>query len=240
MSKILCFDFGNSRLKCGIMENGSFQEEIVLDGLPEEMRQLLEQHRPDKTILASVIHHDPEVEDILSGYGHFHKVTSGSKLRVTVPSRTEKSVGADRWAMLTGAVDAFPRQHNLVIGMGSCITYNFVNKFGQFLGGAISPGLNMRLKSLHQFTANLPVVEPKWNLPLIGYDTTTNILSGVILGIVKEIDGFIDDYSLKYTKFNILLTGGDLSFFVSHFKNKIVADPYLMYKGLYLIGEDNA
>jgi type III pantothenate kinase len=157
-----------------------------------------------------------------------------------VPSGQERTVGSDRWAMLVGAVNLFPKQHNLIIGLGSCITFNFVNKFNQFLGGAISPGLNMRLKSLQHYTAQLPLIEPDWNFPLIGYDTRTNILSGVIGGMSKEIDGVVDEYKTKYNKFNVLLTGGDLPFFASHIKNKIFSDPYLIYKGLYLISEKNA
>jgi type III pantothenate kinase len=74
--------------------------------------------------------------------------------------------------------------------------------------GAFSPGMEMRFKSLHTFTALLPLVEKDWNLPLVGYDTRTNILSGVILGMAKEIDGMIDAYAERYGNFNVLLTGG--------------------------------
>ena len=97
----------------------------------------------------------------------------------------------------------------------------------------------MRFKSLHNFTAKLPLVKKDWNLSLIGYDTRTNILSGVILGMAKEIDGMIEFYDEKYNNFNVLLTGGDTPFFVYHLKNKIFADPNLIYKGLYAISEHN-
>jgi type III pantothenate kinase len=99
--------------------------------------------------------------------------------------------------------------------------------------------MEMRFKSLHTFTALLPLVEKDWNLPLVGYDTRTNILSGVILGMAKEIDGMIDAYAEKYGNFNVLLTGGDAPYFVYHLKNKIFADPNLIYKGLYAISEVN-
>jgi type III pantothenate kinase len=148
-------------------------------------------------------------------------------------------IGADRLALSAAAVYFFPKQHNLVIGMGSCITYNFINADHEFLGGGISPGMEMRFKSLHTFTALLPLVEKDWNLPLVGYDTRTNILSGVILGMAKEIDGMIDAYAEKYGNFNVLLTGGDAPYFVYHLKNKIFADPNLIYKGLYAISEVN-
>lgn len=238
--KTLCFDFGNSRLKCGIMVNGNCEEERILEGGAEEITQLLNEFSPDRTVLASVINHDAAIETLLHDYGPFLKIGPDTKFSITVPSGQAKTVGADRWAMLEAAVHKYPKQHNLIIGLGSCITFNFVDKFNQFLGGAISPGLYMRLKSLNQFTAGLPLVQPDWNFPLIGYDTKTNILSGVILGMVKEIDGIIDMYKPKYSKFNVLLTGGDLPFFVPHLKNKIFADPFLIYKGLYLISQENA
>ncbi len=78
-----------------------------------------------------------------------------------------------------------------------------------------------------------------WNFPLIGYDTNTNILSGVLQGMASEIDGIIDEYKKKFEKFNVLLTGGDTANFVRHLKNKIFADPYLILKGLYAISKYN-
>jgi type III pantothenate kinase len=92
---------------------------------------------------------------------------------------------------------------------------------------------------MNHYTAKLPVVKADSNVPLIGYDTTTNILSGVILGIVYELTGFIDEYASKFDNFNVLLTGGDISHLASHFKNKIFADPDLIFKGLYAISETN-
>jgi type III pantothenate kinase len=115
-----------------------------------------------------------------------------------------------------------------------------VNKFHEFLGGSISPGLEMRFRAMHEFTAKLPLVKPDWNFPLVGYDTRTNMLSGVILGMSKEIDGMIDAYAEKYNHCNVLLTGGDQDFFLPHLRNKIIPDPYLLYKGLYAICEHNS
>ncbi len=129
--------------------------------------------------------------------------------------------------------------NNLVIGLGSAITYNYVNKYREFIGGGISPGMEMRFKSLNAFTARLPLVTADWNFPLAGYDTRTNILSGVILGMAKEIDGIIGAYEEKYDNFNVLLSGGDSAYFTRHLKRNIFADPYLIYRGLYAISEFN-
>ena len=92
---------------------------------------------------------------------------------------------------------------------------------------------------MHEFTAKLPLGKGNWNVPLVGYDTKTNLQSGVILGMAKEIDGIIDAYAERYGNFNVLLTGGDIGLFEPHLKNKIFADPDLIFKGLYAISQIN-
>ncbi|MCW3106249.1 MAG: type pantothenate kinase [Segetibacter sp.] len=236
----LCFDFGNTRLKCAIFINRDFAEEVILqDDSVEEIEKVLEKYQPQRAILSSVIAHNPAIEEVLAEKTAFHKLSYSSKLPITSPVGKPNTIGADRLAMVVAAVDLFPRQHNLVIGLGTCITYNFVNKYNQFIGGSISPGMEMRFKSLQYYTAMLPLVEADWNFPLLGYDTKTNIQSGVIAGMAKEIDGIIDLYKEKFTNFNVHLTGGDIAIFGALLKNKIFADPSLIYKGLYAISEYN-
>lgn len=236
----LCFDFGNTRLKCAVFVNKDFAEEVVLpNDSVEEMENLIEKFHPHRSILSSVIDHNPELEEVLRQKTLFHKLSYDSKLPITSPVGKPHTIGADRLAMVVAVVDLYPNQHNLVIGLGTCITYNFVNKYHQFIGGSISPGMEMRFKSLEYYTAKLPYIQPDWNFPLLGYDTKTNIQSGVIAGMSKEIDGIIDLYKEKYGNFNVHLTGGDISWFAPLLKNKIFADPSLIYKGLYAISEYN-
>ncbi len=240
MSTTLCFDFGNTRLKVAVFRDGDMKEVRVLESdSPEVILHLLEELRPENSILSSVIDHNEEIEKLLASKTKFHKLDHLSKIPFTTPVGKPETIGADRLALCAAAVHLFPGAHNLVIGLGTCITYNFVNKYHEFLGGSISPGMEIRLRSLQEFTAKLPLVKADWNFPLIGYDTRTNILSGVIMGMAREIDGTIDLYKEKYGNFNVLLTGGDTPHFVSYFKNKIFADPDLLFKGLYAIGEKN-
>jgi type III pantothenate kinase len=240
MATTLCFDFGNTRLKCAVFSDGVFLEEQVLENDSEEtIRALLERYHPDRSILSSVIHHNPALEALLQSSTRFHKLDHHSKVPVTTPVGKPDTIGADRLALVVAAVTLFPGKNNLVIGLGSAITYNYVNKYREFIGGGISPGMEMRLRSLQAFTAKLPLVKPDWNFPLAGYDTRTNILSGVILGMAKEVDGIIGAYEEKYDNFNVLLSGGDSSYFTRHLKKKIFADPHLIYKGLYAISEFN-
>jgi type III pantothenate kinase len=240
MPTTLCLDFGNTRMKCGVFVDGEFQEEQILENDYEDtIRVLLDRFQPSRTILSSVIHHNPRMEELLRATTHFHKLDHHSKVPVTTPVGKPETIGADRLALVVAAVTLFPGKNNLVIGLGSAITYNYINKDKEFIGGAISPGMEMRFRSLHEYTAKLPLVKADWNFPLAGYDTRTNILSGVILGMAKEIDGIVDAYQEKYDNFNVMMSGGDSAYFTRHLKSKIFADPYLIYKGLYAISEFN-
>lgn len=236
----LCFDYGNTRRKYAVFQDNSLHELAVLeDGGPEEIRAVMGKWSPDRTILSSVVAHDVAIEGIMAAQSAFHKLSHLSKFPFTVPVGKPETMGTDRIALAAAALRFHPNKHNLVIGLGTAITYNFINKNSEFLGGGISPGMDMRLKSLRDYTALLPYVEPDWNFPLIGYDTRTNILSGVILGMAKEIDGMIDAYKERYDNFNVVLTGGDSTYFTLHLKNTIFADPDFLYKGLYAISEYN-
>lgn len=240
MATTLCFDFGNTRLKCAVFENGELKEVVALENDHDDTIILLvEKYRPAASLLSSVINHNPQMEQILSDAGKFHLLNHHSKIPVTTPVGKPETIGADRLALVVAASNLYPAKNNLVIGLGTAITYNFVNKKNEFLGGGISPGMEMRFKSLQTFTAKLPLIKKDWSFPLVGYNTRTNILSGVILGMTKEIDGMIDLYAEKYDNLNVLLTGGDSAYFAYHLKNKIFADLNLIFKGLYAISELN-
>src|SRR5262245_33021291 len=154
MSTTLCFDFGNTRKKVAVFKKSTLQEIIVLDDdSPEAVKGLLEKFKPSKSILSSVIDHNPAIEELLAANGGFHKLIHLTKLAFTTPVGKPETIGADRLALCAAAVRFYPKKNNLVIGMGTCVTYNFINKYHEFLGGGISPGLEMRLKAMHHFTA---------------------------------------------------------------------------------------
>ena len=240
MTITICFDFGNTRLKAAIFENEKFAEEIVLPNDDEStIEKVLVSYKPQKTILSSVIEHNAAIEALLASQTSFHKLSHNTKANFTTPVGKPETIGADRLALSAAAVYYYPGQNNLVISLGSCITYNFINQYSQFIGGSISPGMEMRFKAMEIFTAKLPSVKKDWNFPLIGYDTKTNMQSGVIAGITYEMDGFIDAYATKYRNFNVVLTGGDSAYFARQLKSKIFADPYFLFKGLYALSETN-
>ncbi|KYP14571.1 type III pantothenate kinase [Flavihumibacter sp. CACIAM 22H1] len=239
-STTICFDFGNTRQKMAVFREGNLIGIYPIERLDiAAFTAILEAYRPDKTILSSVMNHPPELETFLQERTDFHKLSHLTQLPFTTPVGKPETIGADRLALIAAAVNLFPDKNNLAIALGTAITYNFVNRNHEFLGGGISPGMEMRFRSLKDYTALLPLVKEDWNFPLVGYDTVTNITSGVILGMAKEIDGFIDAYKERYGNFNVLLTGGNSGYFVPHLKNRIFADQNLIFKGLYAISECN-
>lgn len=240
LTSTFCLDFGNTRRKVGIFEGDQLVTTVVLDSNEvQQLKELVLLHKPKQSILSSVILHDPEIETLLKDQTSFHKLNHQSKLPFTVPVGKPETMGTDRLAIAAASVHLFPGQNNLAIGLGSCITFNFINQDHEFLGGSISPGMEMRFRAMHEFTAKLPLATAEWNVPLIGYDTKTNLQTGVVLGMAKEIDGLIEAYSGRYGNFNALLTGGDIGIFQPHLKNKIFADPDLIFKGLYAISQIN-
>jgi type III pantothenate kinase len=240
MTKTLCLDLGNTRLKWAIFYNEEVTHRGVLrdDGV-QDLRECIEIYKPDKSILSSVVDHSSTLDELLAANTRFHKLDHLSSVPITTPVGKPETIGADRLALVVGASHYFPEKNNLVIGLGSAVTYNYINRFHQFIGGSISPGMEMRFKALELFTSKLPLVQPHWNFPLLGYDTKTNIQSGVIFGMAKEIDGMIEAYEDRYENLHAMITGGDAHYFMPYLKKKITEDPDLLFKGLYTISEYN-
>jgi type III pantothenate kinase len=197
----------------------------------------------NKAILSSV---GPqyETQEIIKGVKNlivFDKIT---ELPFTILYATPHSLGKDRIANAAGAFSRFPNQNTLVIDAGTCLKFDIINDKAEYLGGSISPGLTMRLKALHTFTANLPLLENYTaNQPLIGNDTSSSMLVGSINGMKNEIIRTIEEYQKEFSNLNIILTGGESHFFenvVISEKNSIFADSFLTLKGLNTILNYNA
>jgi type III pantothenate kinase len=145
---------------------------------------------------------------------------------------TPQTLGIDRMVLASGATLMYPNQNRLVIDAGTCITYDFIDAENKYLGGAITPGIQLRYESLHQYTAKLPLLTKKYPNHFIGNSTSESIHSGVIQGIVHEIDGFIREYEEQYSKFIIILTGGDANFLAKRLKNTIFANSNFLLESL--------
>jgi len=154
--------------------------------------------------------------------------------------KTPKTLGVDRIALVSASVHQFPDKHVLIIDAGTCITYDFITDENHYLGGAISPGIRLRYKSLNNLTANLPLLETNQPKTLIGDSTESSIHSGVVFGVIKEIDGLIDQYLEKYPDLTVILTGGDAKFLSNQLKNSIFANPNFLLEGLNFILDYNS
>jgi len=162
----------------------------------------------------------------------FQVVSSASKVPFKNTYKTPKTLGVDRIALVAAAVVKFPKKHVLVIDAGTCITYDFVTKEAAYLGGAISPGIKMRYQSLHAFTENLPLLDVFESNNFIGTSTEESIISGVLTGVQKEINGFIEDYQQEYLDLTVVLTGGDTNFLSKQLKSSIFANQNFLLQGL--------
>jgi type III pantothenate kinase len=133
----------------------------------------------------------------------------------------------------------YPEKDILVIDAGTAITYEIVTSKGEYKGGAISPGIVLRFKSLNDHTVKLPLLEKTNEFPIIGTNTSECILSGVLNGVISEIDGYIDSVKINFPEIYVLLTGGDSNFFANKLKNSIFVNQNLLTIGLNRILELN-
>jgi type III pantothenate kinase len=154
--------------------------------------------------------------------------------------KTPETLGLDRLALASAAVQQYPKTNTLVIDAGTCITYDFVDANAHYFGGAISPGLQMRYNALHKQTAQLPLLQPKRQTSYIGATTEASIHSGVIFGTVQEIQGVVSTYLLDYSDLTVILTGGDANFLCKQFKISIFANSNFLLEGLNFILDFNS
>jgi len=183
---------------------------------------------------------EKNILDQLAAFTVLHVLNADSKTSFDNQYATPQTLGVDRIALAMAGVSLFKNTNVLIIDAGSCITYDFVNARGQYLGGAISPGVEMRYKALHTFTAKLPNLSKEdASDSLIGDTTQTSMHSGVVRGILTEIDGIIDQYQSRFKDLTVILTGGDTLFLSKRLKNTIFADSKFLLKGLNYLLERN-
>ncbi len=231
----LTIDIGNTRIKLGLFEQeGHLVEQEVWENWGmEELIALATNHRVQNVILSNVGKQVPEeVENFLKSSFFYLELTAQTPLPFQNAYRTPETLGKDRLAAVAGALDMFPEQHCVVIDAGTCITCDVLRADGVFLGGNISPGLTMRLKAMHQFTAKLPLVKMGETDNLLGYSTESAMRNGAQWGAALEIEGFIAWISEKMQKINVILTGGDAEYFVKSLKSQIFVNPNLVLQGL--------
>ncbi|WP_413513759.1 type III pantothenate kinase [Myroides odoratus] len=235
---IYTLDIGNTRTKLAMFENNSLlnTEYLSTKNLQEELLFFLKKiETKPKIIMASVVPIDPTLLKWLETHTDFIQITHATPLPITNKYQTPHTLGLDRLAVAVGATILYPNTPRLIIDAGTCITYDFVNAKDEYLGGAISPGFQLRYKALNDYTAKLPYLEREEINYLIGQNTQESIQSGVINGIIAEIDSIIDQYKKNYSDLTIILTGGDTLFLARRLKNIIFANSNFLSESLNYI-----
>ncbi|NVO11366.1 MAG: type III pantothenate kinase [Bacteroidales bacterium] len=237
----LVVDIGNSLTKVAIIEGESIINVDKYEILSTDViDKTVSKYAPSRAIISNVGKIDKEISSHLKNIIPTIEFTSLTKIPITINYKTPQTLGLDRIALAVGANYLYPSTNLLVIGCGTAITYDLVDSKSMYYGGAISPGIVLRFKSLNQHTANLPLLEQVDKFELIGSSTSECIESGVLNGVIGEVDYFIDSFKTKFPSLKVLVTGGDANFFVNKLKNSIFVVQNLVIIGLNRIIEFNA
>lgn len=238
----LVIDAGNTQIKFAVFRrNRLLHVESSLEaGFADHIKAVFQQYPGISTaIISSVSKLDARAADVVSVFCKTYVLSPRSKIPFKNSYATPQTLGPDRLALATAAFYHNPKGNTLVIDAGTCITYDMVNDHGEYLGGAISPGLYMRYNALHEFTDRLPLLTPENILDFIGNATESSIHSGVVNGITLEIDGVIDQYKSRFSNLTVILTGGDAQFLSRRLKNSIFAHSNFLLEGLNQLLEYN-
>ncbi len=238
----LCIDQGNTYTKIGIFEAENLLHTALFSRVKkEDFLQITNEYRIKKVIISSVQKTDSDLRSLLeSKTSGYMELSHTSAIPIKNLYETPETLGKDRLAGVIGATSLHPKKDILVIDAGTALTFDFINKKSEYLGGSISPGLHMRIKALHTFTQKLPLVHNEGPYTLLARNTEQAIRSGVINGICFEIDAYINELQKTYPELLIFLTGGDCFFFESKLKNRIFANQNLVLIGLNRIINYNA
>ena len=238
----LVVDIGNTLVKYAVFDN----QKLLIDQSSESkdftktVKELFEVYpQIEKAIISSVGDLDKKQFEILSLFCEVHVLSNQSKIPFTNTYATPNSLGKDRIALVASAFYQYPKTNVLTIDMGTCITYDMIDSAGQYLGGAISPGMNMRYKAMHQQTKKLPHLSAEFPSDFIGNSTATSMHNGVVQGICSELDGAIEQYKNRFEHLTVILTGGDSHFFAKRLKNSIFANSKFLLEGLNYLLEYN-
>ncbi len=230
----LVIDIGNTQGKAAVFLKETLLEKIFFPR--EEILQVIQKFYREypikKGIISSVAGLDVNISAFIRINYNFIFLGSDTNVPFENLYKTPQTLGVDRIALMSAASVLYPNRSVLVIDAGTCITYDLLTEENKYFGGAISPGIDMRYKALNQFTANLPLLNKEEKIPVVGDTTKSAMHSGVLNGIILEIDGIIAQQKHKNKKLTVILTGGDTNFLSKKVKSTIFAQPNFLLEGL--------
>ena len=233
--KTICIDAGNTFVKVALMEDGFVQSLVAYPfaDANELLRYITSLPQVEACILSGVISVNPEIIDILKHKAtHFMELTASTPVPIKNLYQTPETLGKDRLAAVVGAHSLFPDKDVLVVDAGTALTIDFIDRAGNYHGGNISPGLNMRFRALHDYTQKLPLQTQTDDYDLIGNTTASAMISGVQNGIIFEINEYVNRFDKQYPALVTILTGGDAEFFVNKIEKPTFAVPDLLFIGM--------
>ena len=235
--KLLCLDVGNTMTKVALFEDDNL---LIHDSSEDiDINVLISEHDPDAAIISGSANLEKYKTIDVS---HMIVMSQETKLPIAISYETPNTLGIDRLIACIGAIDEYPNENLLIIQMGTCITFNVVTDNQTFVGGSIHPGLDMRYRSMHEYTFALPrqyahQVDTLQHLPT---STKEAIDTGALRGFVIEIEGMITHYQQLFAGIKVIVSGGSAPYFVKHSNNEIFAHPFINMLGLKKIYEYNS
>ncbi len=230
----IAIDIGNSSVKAGVFDNEKLVEVFRYEKINKnQLEAITNQYNIENSIVASVQKDDPDsIEEIESVLKNVMQLNHNTPLPIENQYTTPETLGLDRIAAAVGGYILFPDSNVLIFDIGTAITIDFITKDKKYIGGNISPGLNMRFKALNNYTDKLPYLTQDNTFGLLGSNTHEAIVSGVQNGLVFEINQYIKEFKEKHKKIKPILTGGDANFFDNKLNYRIFVEQNLVLIGL--------
>lgn len=240
---IIAIDIGNTSIKIAVVDYLNIHKIIrsSKETFIEDLQNLLSIYTEiDEVAVSNVSHFPKEFFQYLKIKFQSVFLVNTEALLPFNNNYQSLTLGNDRIALVAGALFLSTKNSpKLIIDAGTCVTYDFIDANKTYLGGAISPGLRLRYESLHNFTANLPLLTPQPVLNITGKNTETSIHSGVVQGLSLEIEGVVKAYKKKHQDLEVFITGGDSELLIKQFKNRFFAAPFLTLQGIYYLYQFN-
>ncbi len=235
-SQDLVIDVGNSRMKLGLFTGGRLLAHTHADRAEmSAVAGFLGGIQPARIAIGSTAAHDDDFLRDLRSVAPLTVITGDSPSPLGSLYTTRATLGVDRLANAVGAARLHPGRPVLAIDLGTCITYDLVDGQAVYRGGIIAPGLHMRAKAMHAFSARLPLVDPPLDPPFLGTDTASSLIAGVHHGVAMELKGVIGQLGRQYPGLAVVLTGGDAPRAARALKSGIFAHPVLTLVGLHAL-----
>lgn len=233
----LAIDVGNTRVKAAVFESDVILSKriFLVSDFVAEMTRFADNYNIKKAIVSSVGRLNDVQLELITSLWETVFLSHKTPVPFTNNYDTPETLGVDRIALVAAFVKKHPGKNGLIIDAGTCITFDFIDFKASYKGGAISPGLRLRYESLHNLTANLPLLEKSMPDNIIGTSTETAMHSGVVNGVLQEIEGIINEYRAQYFNDVVIITGGDAQFLAERLKNSIFAHSNFLLEGLNFI-----